>query len=563
MAPLATSMNGDALPQMACTNGDSFQLSASKAHLNGGSCTNGSSHVSSDAFPQVTCKENMNGYSLPPHLGQEDIGVFLQSISQKLVKYVASGPDLSQPVVKLTSPSDMEAAFEEAGTSLELADVESTTPLHTLSNVMDTTLDLSVRTEHPYFLNQLFGAADPIGIAADWAVVAANTAVHTYEVAPVFTIIEQKVLHKIARCVGGRFSESHEGLFVPGGSVSNIYSLHLARAWKVPEFNRKGMAGGPRLVAFTSAQSHYSYKKAAMLLGLGSDNLVGIHCDAKGALLADELEAAILQAKADGDLPFFVGATAGTTVAGAFDPFNAIADICDRHSLWLHVDGAWGGSVMFSSNKQVRSLLDGAGRADSFSWNGHKQMGMPLQCSAFLTSHVGALKSCNGTCAAYLFQPDKLYAEHDLGDKTIQCGRRADAYKLWFFWKAVGDRGMAARVDHCLELAAHFEHKIRDSQGVFVLALPRTYANVCFWYVPASLRPWDPTTASNEARAEMGRVAVRIKATMQKVGLAMIGFQPLDDLPNFFRIVFPSCFHTTKHDLDKLIAGIQKIGDSL
>lgn len=314
---------------------------------------------------------------------------FLGQVSDILVSYVASGPDMSRPVVRLTSPHDMHIAFEHAGTSMDLEKGAAPVDKGTLRSVLETTLELSVRTHHPYFFNQLYAAADPMAVAADWAVVAANTNVHTYEIAPVFTVIEQKVLAKMAVCMGGRFDEAHDGLFVPGGSIANTYGMHLARARAVPRANAVGMHGGPRLVAFTSAQSHYSYKKAAMLCGIGSDNLVGVECDETGAMVPQALDDAVRRVKAEGGLPFFVGATAGTTVTGAFDPFNAVADICQKHGLYMHVDGAWGAAVLLSASPGRRALMAGAGRADSFTWNAHKLMGAPLQCSAFVCATPG------------------------------------------------------------------------------------------------------------------------------------------------------------------------------
>jgi len=509
--------------------------------------------------PRKPLPTDTTGASMSP----AQLEKFLGGVSDTLVKYVASGGDRSKKVVELASPEEIAAAFDKAGASLALADEEGAAGEAALHKALDATLEYSVRTHHPNFFNQLYGAVDPMGVAADWAAVAANTNVHTFEVAPVFTVVEREVLSKMARCVGGPFAEQHDGLFVPGGSIANTYAMHLARTRAFPDAATKGAAAGPRLVAFTSEQSHYSYKKAAMLTGLGSDNLVAVPCDETGGMLPDALDAAMKAAAADGAVPFFVGATAGTTVTGAFDPFNTIADVCERHGAYMHVDGAWGAATLLSSKPEVRGLMAGAERADSLAWNAHKLMGAPLQCSAFITRHPGALQATCSTKAAYLFQPDKLYAEYDLGDKTIQCGRRADAFKLWFAWKALGDAGWSRRVDHCVELAVHFEHRLAASGGEFVLAKPRTYANVCFWYVPPSMRPWNPATASDEDKAAMGRVAVEIKAEMQRRGLAMIGFQPLDDLPNFFRIVFPSGINTSKADLDKLLASIAEIGEKL
>merc|ERR1712187_693624 len=148
--------------------------------------------------------------------------------------------------------------------------------------------------------------------------------------------------------VGGEYAEIHDGLFVPGGSISNIYGMHLARNIADPFFSKSGGAGGPRCVAFTSDQSHYSYLKSARLTGLGSDNLISVETDDRGRMIPDKLRAAVLEVKKEGGKPFFVGSTAGTTVLGAYDPFDEIADICQEHGMWQHVDACWGGGALVS-----------------------------------------------------------------------------------------------------------------------------------------------------------------------------------------------------------------------
>ncbi len=130
-----------------------------------------------------------------------------------------------------------------------------------------------------------------------------------------------------------------------------------------------------------------------------------------------------------------VVATAGTTVYGAFDPINDIADVCVAHGLWLHVDAAWGGGVLVS--RRHRHLMDGVERSDSLTWNPHKLLGAPQQCSVFLTKHEGLLQAAHSAQASYLFQPDKFYdVSYDTGDKTFQCGRKVDVFKFWLMWKA-------------------------------------------------------------------------------------------------------------------------------
>lgn len=118
---------------------------------------------------------------------------------------------------------------------------------------------------------------------------------------------------------------------------------------------------------------------AAAASGLGTDNCISVPCNEKGQMIPAELERLVLKSISDGKIPFMVTATAGTTVFGAFDPINPIADICDKHHLWLHIDAAWGGGLLMS--EKFRYKFEGIQRADSVTWNPHKMMNVLLQCS--------------------------------------------------------------------------------------------------------------------------------------------------------------------------------------
>ena len=142
---------------------------------------------------------------------------------------------------------------------------------------------------------------------------------YTYEVAPVFTLIEQEVCTKLVSLITGtnpsaiKEWSNFDSLFSPGGTFSNIYSMHCARYHQDNTVRQKGNYDAPKLVAFTSAQSHYSIKKAAMLMGLGLDNVVSVACDGEGKMIIEALEEAIANARLHGKTPFYVNATAGTT----------------------------------------------------------------------------------------------------------------------------------------------------------------------------------------------------------------------------------------------------------
>ena len=150
-----------------------------------------------------------------------------QAVAPKLVNHLKGGGNL--PVVKLRSPRELREAFADIGVPLPIGEDDGPVDQAALLRSVDAVLEYSVNTTNPHFSNQLYGTADPIGVAGDWVVSVLNANAHTFEVAPVFTAIEFELLEKFGRIVGGDFAVGCEGLFVPGGALSNLYAMHLAR----------------------------------------------------------------------------------------------------------------------------------------------------------------------------------------------------------------------------------------------------------------------------------------------------------------------------------------------
>jgi hypothetical protein len=162
-------------------------------------------------------------------------------------------------------------------------------------------------------------------------------------------------------------------------------------------------------------------------------------------------------------------------VIGAFDPIGPLADIAREHGLWLHVDGAFGGTALM--HPEHRGLLAGLERADSFAWDAHKAMGVPLTCSVALTREPGLMRKHFDESASYLFQQDE--DRLNPGTRSLQCGRRNDALKLWAQWQALGDAGYAERVGRQAALAQHAASIIRGDDR-FVLSVEPEWLTVCF-----------------------------------------------------------------------------------
>lgn len=312
-------------------------------------------------------------------------------------------------------------------------------------------------------------------------------------------------------------------------------------------------------------------------MGIGSNNVCKIKTNVFGKIDVADLEAKIKSHINNNCEALMVSATAGTTVLGAYDDLNEIADLCKSYGMWMHVDAAWGGGALLS--KKYRKLLDGIERyviikfyvnchislvlfyrADSVTWNPHKMLTASQQCSTFLTRHKDILSQCHSTNATYLFQKDKFYdTAYDTGDKHIQCGRRADVFKFWFMWKAKGTNGLEDHINHIFRMAEFLTKKIKERDGFELVLENPECTNVCFWYVPLSMRSLNRCP---EFYKQLHLVAPKIKERMIKKGSMMVTYQPLHDMPNFFRIVIQnSCLNEL--DMEYFLDEIESLGNSL
>ncbi len=240
--------------------------------------------------------------------------------------------------------------------------------------------------------------------------------------------------------------------------------------------NKKGCDG--KIVAYCSTQTHSSLEKAAMIAGIGVDNLHLIEVDENLAMrpgaLARQVEADI---KA-GLKPCFVCATVGTTSSNAMDPIAAIADVCKRHNLWLHVDAAMSGTAMLCP--EFRHLQNGVEFADSYNFNPHKWMFTSFDCNCFWVADRKALIQTLSILPEYLRnQATESGAVIDYRDWHIQLGRRFRSLKLWFVIRHYGVEGLQHHIREHVRLAQQFAGWVRNDAR-FELAAPAPLNLICF-----------------------------------------------------------------------------------
>jgi glutamate/tyrosine decarboxylase-like PLP-dependent enzyme len=515
-----------------------------------------------------------------------EFDALFKAVVPLLSEYVHESQQDSSKVVNYSTASDLRK-------KITLDEQEQGANLNDMVDAVKMALQYSVRTSHPLFMDKLYCGSEPVGQVAELVVSILNTNVHTFAVAPLFAAMEVELMSLFGRLIG--WGGDGDGIMVPGGSYGNLMGLLLARNKRFPDIRTKGFfAGAParRPVVLTSTQAHYSAQKNASIGGIGIENVVTVPCHYSGSIDPDELQATITRLKAEGADPFFLQATAGTTVLGAYDPIPALAEICKKENVWLHVDGSWGGSALLSRTEANRGLLNGLEKVDSFVFNPHKMLGVPTTCSLLLIPprYETHLRATTSVQADYLFHRHEN-AAYDLGAKTFQCGRKADSFKLWMTVRRHGVAGLGARVDggfhHARELTARLA-RAKDSQGrsAFWMVSDATCANVCFFAVPASMRDVLPGAIAGvaaQAQAALGSemdddagnalqpraarmgaackhsagwiaaplggpggilarlddATQKVYAVMQEQGKMLINFSPLTDLglPRFFRAI--------------------------
>jgi sulfinoalanine decarboxylase len=329
------------------------------------------------------------------------------------------------------------------------------------------------KTATNLFFNQLFGGRQSKAVLGDLLAVLLNNSMYTYKVAGPQVGIEQEIIRQSCNIIG--YGDQSNGTFPTGGSMSNYMALIMARDAKDPNCRSKGMS--MPMVIYTSKESHYSNAKNASFAGIGKNNIRYIDADSTGRMIPEKLEEQIIIDLREGLVPAYVNATAGTTVLGAFDPIDSIADITEKYKIWLHVDGAYCGSVIFS--EKYKYLVKGIERSNSFSYNAHKMLGTPLTCSIILVNDKKRLHDSFSNEADYLYQTDG--DDFNLGKTSFQCGRRNDALKFWTLWKSVGTNGLEKIVDQQFDLAEIAREYVRKHPDYTLYSYDDSIS-ICFNY---------------------------------------------------------------------------------
>ncbi len=352
---------------------------------------------------------------------------------------------------------------------------------------------------HPNFFAYFATSGSAAGILAELASAAVNINGMLWKSCPASTELEQVTLGWLRQMLG--LPDDFWGIIYDTASVSTLHAIAAAREQLSDlRIRDEGLSGRnlPRLRMYASEQAHSSIDKAALTLGLGLAGIRKIPVDEKFQMKPEALSQAIAEDRRQGWRPFCVVATVGTTSTTSIDPVPAIAEICEREDLWLHVDASYGGSAAVVP--EMRHVLDGSERADSFVVNPHKWLFVPLDLSAFYTRKPEVLKRAFSLVPEYLRTREDDEVENFM-DYGVPLGRRFRALKLWFVLRYFGVDGIAARIRYHIKLAQKLEQWI-DEHDDFERMAPTPFSTLCFRAHPENVTDEDELTKLNERLLE-------------------------------------------------------------
>ncbi len=396
-------------------------------------------------------------------------------------------------------------------------------------------LDESIAQPRPRYFAFIGSSGLEIGTIADLLA-------HTYDInlavdARAATEIERQAVRWAAEFLG--YPATCAGAFTSGGTISNTSALAAAREHALPG-SRHGGLGGSRVAVYASAEVHYSVTRAVEMLGIGSQNLRAIPIGTGRGMVPEALAEAIDRDRAEGVTPIAVVATAGTTLTGAIDPMNAVADVCEERGVWMHVDGAYG----LPAAAVRPGLFRGFERASSLSVDAHKWLYLPKACGVVLVGREDDLLASFAHEEGYL--PHQQHELHAV-DITLEYSRPFRALKLWLAMRAHGAQAFRDAIERNLA-QAQLLYEAVTSEPDFEALGPPTLSIVPFRHAPKGVADLDEHNA-------------RLADALQADGRFWIASALIDD-----RVYLRPCFvnfRTTQEDVLDLVTVTREVGERL
>jgi aromatic-L-amino-acid decarboxylase len=399
-------------------------------------------------------------------------------------------------------------------------------------------LDTSLAQPRPRFFAFVGSSGLEIGVLGD--LLAACFDVNLALWAGAASEVEEQAVRWVSEFIG---FPAAAGAFTSGGTISNVTALAAARERALPGTRRTGMRDALRGALYCSREAHYSVVRSAELLGIGADQVRALPLGDGRRVLPQAVAEAIDHDRAAGIAPIAVVATAGTTLTGAVDPIDALADVCAERGTWLHVDGAYG--VAAATTPSAGALFAGLDRADSVTLDAHKWLFLPKACGVVL---VRRREDLHGALAHEEDYVPHDRPDHHLVDITLEYSRPFRALKLWLAFRAHGADAIRGAIERNLRQARLLYEEASGYDDLELLCAEPQLSIVPFRHVP-------PRVADLDAHN------LRLVAALQETGDVWVAPATVDG-----KVCLRPCivnYRTTDDDVRALVALVREAGTTI
>lgn len=394
------------------------------------------------------------------------------------------------PVLPWQPPEDLVREAGRIRDQIPLASGDRAVLVDRFRELLAKMLERGLNLHHPHYIGHQVPPPVPIAGWFDAVGSVTNQCMAIYDMGPWATAVEQSMVRRLGEQIGWRVGE-FSGLVTHGGSLANFTALLTARNVSLPDSWQQGLPAADRMpVLAVHSDAHYCVARSAGMLGLGTGNVLRVGLDSQRRMDPNRLDELLSDLRRRNRPIVAAVACACATPIGAFDPLQAIADVCRRHEVWMHVDAAHGGCACLSARH--RHLLAGIEFADSIVWDAHKMLFVPALCALVLYRNAAHRFEAFRQDAPYLFDPAAPgMAEYDSGMRTVECTKRSAAFGLWGIWSMFGPQLLADMVDVTFELGRVLYEQLLGAPDFQPLHQPDCNI-VVFRHVPPALQEATP-----------------------------------------------------------------------
>lgn len=470
----------------------------------------------------------LNPLSIPP----EDIQAMGRKVLDFISRYYDGLPN--RPVIQHTTSAALRDVLSEPLP-------QTGAPFESLMETVGRIAEFSRHNGHPRMFGYLTSAGTPMSALGSMIESAFNFNLTCWRSGPAATELELVTIGWLKEMLG--YPAGAAGILVSGGSMANLAALAAARSARagIPVVRDGVAAVGRPMCIYVSEEGHFSIRKAAGMLGIGTANTRAVKTNERLEIDIADLERMVREDEAAGRLPFCVVANAGSAAAGAFDPIGELADLARRYNLWLHVDAAYGGFACLAT--ETRPLFEKIAEADSVSLDPHKWLYLPVGCGCVLYRDPGAALAAFRENAEYTrtigLEAEESFAFWDYGPELSRPFR---ALNLWLLIKYIGARELGDAIAGNMACARHLQELVEAADD-FEMLCPVGLSIVCFRYRPP------------EFTGDLNQLNERILVNLQRGGSSYVSNAQISGAFALRACVLNH--RTTIHDMEVLLEDIR------